>query len=68
MPVYENPDTGIRHWVSDIHSIEPRVACGVFPSLNAVWGWGDLVGEPADVTCRKCQKTSEFLNAIQDAN
>lgn len=67
MPTYENPNTGVIHWISTKRIQWNRTACGLVGkfmdhlSLHLV----DPVGVPADVTCGRCRATWAFVDDEQ---
>ncbi len=68
MATYDNPRTGVIHWVvRDGYVV--RTACKYFWRDFPEWDSSnvDVVGEPADVTCCKCRDTASFLDAAEAA-
>lgn len=79
MPTYDNPRTGVVHWV-----VVPRrassviyptlrcyaarwvTACHFLHSSNPSWNQQnfDAIGVPADVTCCHCRETAAFLDEV----
>lgn len=72
MPTYENPRTGVVHWVAGKPpwgvSFDPRshpsTVCFCSYQFRPSWDWNnfDAAGVPTDVTCRKCRETTTFLD------
>lgn len=73
MATYENPRTGVVHWVPGPEgwwdTPLSTTACHSLTQLSPSWTSDnfDPIGVPADVTCCKCRETAAFLDALQEA-
>ncbi len=69
MPTYDNPATGVVHWIPTGKVSWVRTACHFLDRGRLSWDWNNLdpVGVPADVTCCHCRETAEFLDEAQKA-
>lgn len=65
MPTYDNPTTGVVHWMSP-RRLWNGTACHFLAESIPSWNWAnyDPVGVPADVTCCKCRETAAWLGAV----
>ncbi len=69
MPTYENPNTGVVHWISLDACWPAKTACGTLDQVPPAveqgcrnWVDVDTMGVPADVTCSRCRATSAFAD------
>lgn len=62
---YGNPRTGVIHWMGR-NPAWAMTACSFLHRGQPAWDQTNLdrAGVPADVTCRKCRETREFLNSL----
>ncbi len=69
MPTYDNPRTGVVHWIVNEGTCYQAPCHFIGSMFFPSWDWKnfDTVGEPADVTCCKCRETAAYLDALAAA-